>query len=111
MNEKDGIEQLDQAKWELDEWNCLNLRVEDAEGRQVHAWLSERPLYCDRGHIQLNIDGHLDLNGADSFPRFFFSLSEAKQHTIAFLKWRIWKVRSYPPSEIMINSLWGKYGL
>jgi hypothetical protein len=54
----------------------------------VHAWLALRPVYCDRGQIQLGIDGPLNLDAADSFPRFFFSFKEADEHTRTFLKWR-----------------------
>jgi hypothetical protein len=62
----------------------------------VHAWLALRPVYCDRGHIQLCIDGPLYLDHADSFPRYFFSFEEADAHTRTFLKWRLWKERSFP---------------
>jgi hypothetical protein len=61
----------------------------------VHAFLTLRPAYCDRGHIQLLIEG-IDLDGADSFPRFFFSFREADEHTRTFLKWRLWKERTHP---------------
>lgn len=92
----DGIEEIEKAEWLKDEYGCLNMHVTDTDGRDVHAWLSLRPNYCDRGHIQLNIDGHLNLDGADSFPRFFFSFEEADNHTRTFLKWRLWKYRTFP---------------
>lgn len=93
MIASEGIKQIDEAKWQVDEYKILNLYVSDADGRPVHCWLSLRPNYCDRGHIQLNIDGNLNLDHADSFPRFFFSFSEADEHCRLFLKWRLWKHR------------------
>ena len=98
MNKSEGIKQIDNAKWSKDDkHNILDLHVTHEKGTDVHCWLSLRPTYCDRGHIQLNIDGGvLCLDFADSFPRFFFSFEEADQHTREFLKWRLWKHRSHP---------------
>jgi len=96
----EGIRQIDDAQWEPDEVHCLNLHVTDQKGRPVHAWLSLRPHYCDRGHVQLLIDGHLELDYADSFPRYFFSFNEADEHTRTFLKWRIWKERTHPIGDL-----------
>lgn len=86
------------AAWERDSDGCLNLHVHTARGERVHAWLSLRPQYCDRGHIQLTIDGPLSLglDVADGFPRYFFSFREADTHTRTFLKWRLWKQRIHP---------------
>ena len=95
-NAERGIADIDAAKWKKDEYGCLNMIVEDEHGCPVHCWLSLRPHYCDRGHIQLQIDGDLSLDHADSFPRFFFSFKEADEHTRTFLKWRIWKHRTHP---------------
>lgn len=86
-------QEIDKAKWTKNEYGWLNMLVHNAEGRPVYASLSLRPVYCDRGHIQLLIDGPLNLDGADSFPRFFFSFKEADEHTRTFLKWRLWKHR------------------
>ena len=91
-----SIEEIDNAEWVKDEYNTLNMHVTDSDGRPVHAFLSLRPSYCDRGHIQLNIDGCLNLDASDSFPRFFFSFEEADVHTRLFLKWRLWKHREHP---------------
>lgn len=96
MNKAQGIKQIDEAKWSKDEYGTLNLHVTTAKDQSVHAWLALRPVYCDRGHIELNIDGPLDLDSADSFPRFFFSFVEADVHTRLFLKWRLWEHRVYP---------------
>lgn len=65
-------------------------------GLEVTCYLSLRPHYCDRGHIQLFIDGDLSIDGADSFPRYFFSFKEADEHTRTFLKWRLWQHRIHP---------------
>jgi len=96
MNKDDGLVQIDNAKWIKDEYATLNIHVTDKDGRDVHAFLSLRPDYCDRGHIQLLVDGNLWLDACDSFPRFFFSFEEADKHTRLFLKWRLWKERTYP---------------
>lgn len=96
ISRKEGIGQIETAKWVRDEYGFLNLDVQTPEGHPVRAGLSLRPVYCDRGHIQLCIDGPLDLDHADSFPRFFFSFAEADAHTRTFLKWRLWKERIHP---------------
>lgn len=96
MTEQEGIEEINKAVWTMDEHNYLNLYVHDEHGHKIWAYLSLRPVYCDRGHIQLNIDGPIGLDGADSFPRFFFTEKEAKEHTRVFLLWRIWKHRVHP---------------
>ena len=73
MTKEAGIDEIDSMQWKKDEYGVLNLIVHDDDGDLVHCWLSLRPPYCDRGHIQLNIEGNLNLDNADSFPRFFFS--------------------------------------
>lgn len=93
-----SIEEIDAAKWEKDDCGCKWLRVNDAEGRPVAAWIALRPSYCDRGHIQMVVEGPLNIDGHDSFPRFFFSFAEADQHTRDFLKWRLFKHRMHPHS-------------
>jgi hypothetical protein len=101
VTREEGIKQIDEARWEKDDdAACLNLKVNDEEGLQVHAWLTPRPVYCDRGHIKLNIDGPLALDSADSFPRYFFSFEEADAHTRTFLKWRLWKERTHSDAAI-----------
>ena len=97
MTNEQGIEEIDNAKWLYDpEYKCLNMIVHDKEGRENKVNLSLRLEYCDRGHIQLLIDGYLDIDWADSFPRYFFSFEEADRHTREFLKWRIWDHRTHP---------------
>lgn len=96
MTKEEGIGEINRAVWTKDEYGYLNLYVHEEHGIKIHAWLSLRPVYCDRGHIQLNIDGPIGLDGADSFPRFFFTEAEAKEHTKLFLLWRLWKHRVHP---------------
>ena len=100
MDREQGLKQINEAQWKMDGAGCLNLYVNDKEGQTVYAWLTRRPHYCDRGHIQLNIDAMLGLDSADSFPRYFFSFEEADRHTRAFLKWRLWKERTHSEGEI-----------
>lgn len=97
MNKAEGIKEINNAKWSKDKYGNLNLYITHPKGAKIHCWLSLRPTYCDRGHIQLNIDSiDLYLDSADSFPRFFFSFEEADKHTREFLKWRLWKHRTHP---------------
>jgi hypothetical protein len=95
MKRAEGLQEIEIAKWTKDEWNWFKLVVHDEKGREVSAHLSLRPPYCDRGHFQLHIDGPLELDSADSFPRFFFSSQEADHHVRCFLKWRLWKERTH----------------
>ena len=98
MEQKDGLKEIDEAEWiPHPEFHCWDMKVHDSMGRPIKCNLSVRPAYCDRGHLQLLIDGHLNIDWADSFPRYFFSMEEATHHTKVFLKWRLWKYRTYPP--------------
>lgn len=97
INRSQGLAAIKNEEWVQDESGTLNLIVQGpSDSPRVHAWLSLRPAYCDRGHIQLNIEGISSLDRADSFPRFFFSFKEADEHTRTFLRWRLWKERSHP---------------
>jgi len=96
MNIEQGIQEIEHAEWQLDQYRVLNLYTHTEDDRKIHSWLTLRPEYCDRGHIQLNIDGPLHLDGHDSFPRYFFSFEEADKHCRTFLKWRVWKYREHP---------------
>lgn len=100
MTREDGIKQIDETQWELDEFSTMHLYVNTESDRPVDAWLTMRPPYCDRGHVMLNIDGPLELDPADRFPRYFFSFEEADRHTRNFLKWRMWKERTNSYDEI-----------
>lgn len=100
MTKEEGLKQIDETQWERDDYGALHLYITHLSGRRVDAWLSMRPDYCDRGHIQLNVDGPLNLDGHDGFPRFFFSLAEADAHTRTFLKWRLWGERMTADAEM-----------
>jgi len=100
---ENGIRQIDEARWErIRDTNYPDmdmgwqLTVTDSHGRPCQCYLSLRPNYCDRGHIQFHLDAYLNLDHADSFPRYFFSQQEANKHVREFLKWRIWKYRTHP---------------
>lgn len=74
MTREEGIRQIEAAPWRWDDGGVRSLQVTDENGHDVHVWLSMRPVYCDRGHIQLNIDmigkfSEPALDGADSLPR------------------------------------------
>jgi hypothetical protein len=96
MLRETGIAQIDAAVWTEDKYGTLNLIVNDSDCNPVHSYLCLRPPYCDRGHIQLHVEGNLGLDNADRFPRYFFSFEEADNHTRTFLKWRLWKHRVHP---------------
>jgi hypothetical protein len=104
----EGIREIEGASWGKDDPTTLDLRVHDMKGRVVHAWLTMRQPYCDRGHLQLNIEmpsqsgppGLPELDDADGFPRYFFSFEEADAHTRAFLRWRLWKERTHSPTAL-----------
>jgi hypothetical protein len=100
MTREQGIKQIDEARWTKDDPLTLDLRVNDKDGNEVHAWLMMRPPYCDRGHIQLNIEGQLNLDWADNFPRYFFNPVEADLHTRNCLKWRLWNERAWDHEAI-----------
>ena len=89
-----GLKEIEAAKWEKnEELNYWEIKVKDALDRDCRVSIEPRPRYCDRGHYMLKVDGFLDIDYADLFPRYFFSFVEASRHAKAFLKWRIWKVR------------------
>lgn len=96
MEKVEGIKQILNQRWWVDEYNTWNLVVKDKNNRDVKCYVSLRPNYCDRGHIQLIIVGPLNLDHADTFPRYFFSAMEVNNHVRLFLLWRLWEVRNYP---------------
>jgi len=51
ITREQGLQQIQTAAWTKDEYGILNLRVQNEQGLNIHAWLSLRPIYCDRGHI------------------------------------------------------------
>lgn len=83
--------------WTLDDFNCWNYHT-TFEGRDVHAFIQKRPVYCDRGHYSFNIDGIPYIDGADCFPRYFMSLDRAMIEATLWVNWRLWRLREneYP---------------
>lgn len=82
--------------WEYDEYNIWNLKFKNDEF-SVHAFIQQRPHYCDRGHVQLNIDMHHSnglpvMDRQDGFPRYYMSFETAKTECELFLLWRILKI-------------------
>lgn len=55
----------------------ISLRTAD-----VIVWMSARPHYCDRGRVMVNVVSHnilkVDVDAADGFPRYYFSIERAK---------------------------------
>ena len=93
-----GLKEIDEAKWgpcrddEGRRMPHLEIIVHSAKGFFVRCTISRRQQYCDRGHVQLMIDGFgLDIDHKDCFPRYFFSYEEADKHCRDFLRWRLWK--------------------
>lgn len=88
--------------WQRDEHGCLNLRfiadiVEPSTGAlkpyEIHAWIIQRPYYCDRGHWLFNVSIP-GVDWADGFPRYYMDLDIAKREAEAWLRWRLFKQRS-----------------
>lgn len=69
---------------------CFECMIAD----QLVAWIEPRPLYCDRGHWYVKCELP-DIGGADAFPRYYMSFIAAKAEIEAFLRWRLWKQRTY----------------
>lgn len=94
----EGLHEIFNSQWKRsdDPSHHLTLTVHDTQGRPVIAYLTQRPAYCDRGHMMFQINSHLEIDQADSFPRYFFSQREADDHVRTFLAWRIWKQRRFP---------------
>lgn len=90
------------ADWKTDvHWGTIDLYVpfDRGEGRgptMVHAFLQKRPYYCDRGHWSFNVDGIPDMDGADSFPRYYMDLEAAMCEVADFLNWRLFQLDIKP---------------
>ncbi len=81
--------------WHVDGSGCLAIHLLTPTGERVHAWIARRPVYCDRGHWQFMVEGLHDIDGADSFPRYFVDLNAAVEEAERFLRWRIWRASNY----------------
>ena len=84
---------IENTQWEDRGKDGFYMSVLDADGHPVRLYIGHRPVHCDRGHLMLIVDGRLNLDPQDGFPRYFFSFNEADKHARAFLAWRIWKKR------------------
>ena len=65
----------------------------DAAGR-VLGWVQPRPVYCDRGHWQANVQCVPDLDEQDNFPRYYLRQATAQNEIVEFLAWRLFKKRA-----------------
>jgi hypothetical protein len=89
------ISTLHNPTWFIDEYGIHNwkfiMELRDQHGTRIyhiHAHITPRPAYCDRGHFHLNVDGPFNFDNADSFPRYYMSLERAKLETVDFVQWR-----------------------
>jgi len=59
-------------------------------GDKLVATLEMRPQYCDRGrwYVKCFIPG---IDAADGFPRYYMHFETAKEETLLWLRWRLWK--------------------
>lgn len=85
-------------------WDTLDLRFV-IDGKVIHAFITARPIYCDRGHWMFNVDGPLNLDGADSFPRYYMSLERALEEAEAFLRWRLLKRTATPNFPPLLSAV------
>jgi hypothetical protein len=66
----------------------FELRIEGAT-----ITIEARPGYCDRGHYIAKVFGIPDIDGADSFPRYYMQLHRAFAELYEWLVWRTRKER------------------
>lgn len=100
MTTKEDLrKEIENEPWIRGEYGEYNLTIHGPLGRPIRAWITRRPDYCDRGHVQLQIDG-VQIDGADGFPRYFFSFDEADKHCRAFLKWRLLQMPRRKPADV-----------
>ena len=59
-------------------------------GEALVGILEPRPHYCDRGRYVFKCELP-DLDGADSFPRYYMTVVTAKWEIIMWLNWRLWR--------------------
>lgn len=78
--------------WVTDCYGTLNLHFTGPDGQDVWAWIAARPAYCDRGHWEFNVmNGIPDLDGMDSFPRYYMHLETAIKEATDWIFWRLYK--------------------
>jgi hypothetical protein len=94
---------ISHAEWYLDEWNVWNFLTHDPMGNPVHAFIQKRPPYCDRGHYSFNVDARLNLDGADSFPRYYMDLDTAMLEAVKWLNWRMYKIPNDDQFDVTVE--------
>lgn len=93
--------------WSYDEewkiWQVKLIFQEDTKTRfkehTVHAWIEERPSYCDRGRFQATCADNpnaLNLDPADGFPRYYMHMAVALREMTDWLNWRLFQARTTP---------------
>ena len=65
--------------------------------RGVEIVIEPRPAYCDRGHWYAKVFGMVDIDAADSFPRYFMDLERAKAEMREWLVWRFKRMGNGQP--------------
>jgi hypothetical protein len=71
-------------------WDCLN------EDDRRMAFISLQPGYSNRGHFM----GMVEIGGIDSddgWPNYYMRLDRAQDEILAFLEWRLGKIRCIQP--------------
>lgn len=92
-------------EWKLDEVGALMCRFDGPYGK-VEAFITPRPVYCDRGHWQFGImTGVPSLDNADSFPRYYMGLRTALQEASDWIMWRLYKQSSHNVLNIPTQSV------
>ncbi len=69
----------------LDGYGCLIITQPN-----FHIWMNKRPGYCDRGRYGFHAEGRNgkvgEIDSADMFPRYFFSMQNAFNEINEFIK-------------------------
>jgi len=92
--------EYDAERWhELYEYKVIEFKhkqedlIEVYVGQTLVGTIEPRPRYCDRGRYKFLCDLP-DIDSQDGFPRYYMQLLNAKLEIIAWLNWRLWRVRS-----------------
>lgn len=73
----------DSGHWEaIDHYWSLRIKG-------VEVTIEPRPTYCDRGHWYAKVFGMVDIDAADSFPRYYMNLDRGKAEMAEWLVWRL----------------------
>jgi hypothetical protein len=83
--------------WDSWEWeqnpHTIPAVYELIDGKKILAWIEAQPRYSNRGHWKAVIECVTDLDQHDSWPNYYMSFERAREEVVAFLKWRLYKVR------------------